>query len=140
MHRVESEACDSLPFSARLVTVPTPRWTAISVSAFASEAEASAWHRDRLLDSESYRGSSNFEFVEGDGSVNEVESLILTPTELLLVKLKSRLGTVQADLGSVQLLGQLLVRGGQGRDLRGHICGGGRRGGAAGGGGCRGTG
>ena len=80
------------PRTARLVIVPNPRWTAISESAFAWEAGAIAWLRDRLPDSESYRGWSNFEFVAQDGSVNEVDSLILTPTKLLLVEIKSRPG------------------------------------------------
>jgi serine/threonine protein kinase len=80
--------------------VPTPRWTVISESTFAWEAEAITWLRDKLPDSESYRGWSNFEFVAKDGSVNEIDSLILTPTKLLLVEIKSRPGTVRADSGA----------------------------------------
>lgn len=48
-----------------------PRWTAVSESAYTWEAEAISWLRDRLPDSDAYRGWSNFEFVAQDGAVNE---------------------------------------------------------------------
>ncbi len=80
--------------------VPSPRWTAVTESAYAWEAEALAWLRDRLPDALGYFGWSNFEFVAGDGAVNEVDALILTPTKLLLVEIKSRPGTVRADAGA----------------------------------------
>lgn len=76
------------------------RWTAVSESAYAWEAEAIAWLRDRLPDSEAYRGWSNLEFVGQDGTVNEVDSLILTPTRILLVEIKSQPGKVVADSGA----------------------------------------
>jgi serine/threonine protein kinase len=75
------------------------RWTAVSESAYAWEADAIAFLRERLPDSESFRGWSNFEFVAKDGSVNEVDALVLTPTKLLLIEIKSRPGTVSGDLG-----------------------------------------
>ena len=77
-----------------------PRWTAVSESAYAWEAEAIDWLRDRLPDSEAYRGWSNLEFVAQDGSVNEVDALIMTPTKLLLVEIKSRPGKVEGDAGA----------------------------------------
>jgi hypothetical protein len=55
----------------RLVIVPSARWTAVTESAYAWEAEAIAFLRERLPDSDFYQGWSNFEFVAGDGSVNE---------------------------------------------------------------------
>lgn len=76
------------------------RWTTVSDSAFPWEAEAIAWLRDRLPDSNGYHGWSNFEFVALDGSVNEIDTLVLTPTKLLLVEIKSRPGTVRADAGA----------------------------------------
>ena len=76
------------------------RWSAVSESAFAWEADAIAFLRERLPDSDAYRGWSNFEFVAQDGSVNEVDALLLTPTKLLLVEIKSQPGTVAGDLGA----------------------------------------
>lgn len=78
----------------------SPRWTAVSDSAYAWEAEAIAWLQGRLPDSEAYRGWSNFEFVSQDGTVNEVDALILTPTKLLLVEIKSQPGKVEGDAGA----------------------------------------
>jgi serine/threonine protein kinase len=77
-----------------------PRWTAVSDSAYAWEAEAIAWLQERLPDSDAFRGWSNFEFVSQDGTVNEVDSLIVTPTKLLLVEIKSRPGKVEGDAGA----------------------------------------
>jgi hypothetical protein len=64
-----------------------PRWTAVSESPFPWEAEAIAWLSQRLPESDAYRGFSSFEVVSQDGTVNEVDSLILPPTKLLLVEL-----------------------------------------------------
>lgn len=75
-----------------------PRWTAVSESAYAWEAEAIAWLAKQLPDSETFQGWSNFEFVAHDGSVNEVDALVLTPTQLVLVEIKSQPGKVVGDL------------------------------------------
>ncbi|MBK9978482.1 MAG: BREX system serine/threonine kinase PglW [Gemmatimonadetes bacterium] len=80
--------------------MPSPRWTTVSESAFPWEAEAIAHIRDRLPESDSFRGWSNFEFVAQDGAVSEVDTLILTPTRLLLIEIKSAPGTVRADSGA----------------------------------------
>lgn len=77
-----------------------PRWTAVSDSAYAWEAEAIAWLQGRLPDSDAFRGWSNFEFVSQDGTVNEVDALILTPTKLLLVEIKSQPGKVDGEAGA----------------------------------------
>lgn len=77
----------------------SPRWTAVSDSAYAWEAEAITWLQGRLPDSDAFRGWSNFEFVSHDGTVNEIDALILTPTKLLLVEIKSRPGNVEGDAG-----------------------------------------
>lgn len=78
--------------------MPTPRWTAVTESAYAWEADAIAWLRERLPDADAYQGWSNFEFVALDGSVNEVDALVLTPTQLVLVEIKSQPGMVTGDL------------------------------------------
>lgn len=77
-----------------------PRWTTVSDSSYAWEAEAITWLQSRLPESDAYRGWSNFEFVSQDGTVNEVDALILTPTKLLLVEIKSQPGKGEGDAGA----------------------------------------
>lgn len=50
----------------------SPRWTAVSDSADAWEADAIAFLRERLPDPGAYRRRSHVEFVGRDGSVDEV--------------------------------------------------------------------
>lgn len=77
-----------------------PRWTAVSESSYAWEAEAIMWISERLPDSEAYRGWSNFEIVSQDGAVNEIDTLVLTPTKILLIEIKSRPGEVEGEAGA----------------------------------------
>ena len=44
--------------------------------------------RERLPDHDPYRAWSNFEFIAGDGSSNEVDLLVLTPKGFFLVEIK----------------------------------------------------
>jgi len=74
-----------------------PRWTAISQSAFAWEREALDFARVHLPDYEPWRAWSNFEFIDDEGRVNEVDLLVLTAAGLVLVEIKSRPGTVRGD-------------------------------------------
>lgn len=74
-----------------------PRWTAISQSAFEWEREALDFLRDNLPDHEPWRAWSNFEFIDDEGRVNEVDALVLTPACLILVEAKSRPGTLRGD-------------------------------------------
>jgi serine/threonine protein kinase len=74
-----------------------PRWTAVSQSAYAWEREALDFVRTHLPDHEPWRAWSNFEFVDDDGRVNEVDLLVLTPAGLILVEIKSRPGSVRGD-------------------------------------------
>ena len=57
----------------------SPRWREITRSEFPWEREALAFVRERLPDHEPYRAWSNFEFIARDGSINEVDLLVLTP-------------------------------------------------------------
>src|SRR3981189_1708315 len=43
------------------------------------------------------RDRTNFEFIDDEGRVNEVDALVLTPAGLILVEIKSRPGTLQGD-------------------------------------------
>src|SRR6476660_8700917 len=74
-----------------------PRWLAISESGFEWEREALEFLRERLPDHEPWRAWSNFEFIDDEGRVNEVDALVLTPACLILIEVKSRPGTVRGD-------------------------------------------
>ena len=56
--------------------------------------------RERLPDHEPYRAWSNFEFIAQDGSINEVDLLVLTPKGFFLVEIKSAPGIVEGDAGT----------------------------------------
>jgi serine/threonine protein kinase len=74
-----------------------PRWTAVSHSAFEWERGALDFLREHLPDHEPWRAWSNFEFIDDEGRVNEVDALVLTPVGLVLIEAKSRPGTVRGD-------------------------------------------
>lgn len=74
------------------------RWKTISPSQFAWEAEALDFLRQGLPDHEPYRAWSNFEFLADDGTINEVDTLMLTPMGLFLVEIKSRPGELSGDV------------------------------------------
>ena len=73
------------------------RWQEISPSQFPWEREALAFIRDRLPDHEPYRAWSNFEFIADDGTINEVDLLVLTPAGFFMVEIKSRPGKLTGD-------------------------------------------
>jgi len=77
-----------------------PRWTAVSQSPFAWERDAFEFARIHLPDHEPWRAWSNFEFIDDEGRVNEVDLLVLTPAGLVLIEIKSRPGTVVSDAHS----------------------------------------
>ena len=75
----------------------SPRWKEITPSAFNHEREALAWVRDHLPDSEPWRAWSNFELIADDGSINEIDLLVLSPVGLFVVEIKSWRGLVAGD-------------------------------------------
>jgi serine/threonine protein kinase len=77
--------------------VHSDRWVEVSKSEFPWEREALAFVRERLPDHEPYRAWANFEFIAADGSINEVDLLVLTPKGFYLVEIKSRPGNVDGD-------------------------------------------
>ena len=78
----------------------SPRWHEITTSEFPWEREALAFVRDRLPDHEPYRAWSNFEFIADDGSINEVDLLVLAPKGFYFVEIKSAPGVVEGDAGT----------------------------------------
>jgi serine/threonine protein kinase len=74
------------------------RWTTISASSFPWERDALDFIRQNLPDQDPYRAWSNFEFIADDGTIYEVDQLVLSPAGLFLVEIKSRPGVVTGDV------------------------------------------
>lgn len=77
-------------------------WKQITPSGFAWESDALAFARQKLPGHDPYRAWANFEFIALDGSINEVDLLVLTPKGLYLVEIKSHPGTISGDAGTWQ--------------------------------------
>ncbi|TDU23278.1 serine/threonine protein kinase [Panacagrimonas perspica] len=73
------------------------RWHVIAESTFPWEREALEWLRAQLPNQDPWHVWTNFEFIDDEGKVNEVDALALTPAGLVLVEIKSRPGTVTGD-------------------------------------------
>jgi serine/threonine protein kinase len=74
------------------------RWKSITPSAYRWEQDALTFVRERLPDLDPYRVWSNFEFIADDGTINEVDLLVLSPVGLFLVEIKSWPGMLRGDL------------------------------------------
>ncbi len=66
-----------------------PLWTESGASRFAWEREALEYVRGFLPNHEPFRAWSNAEFIADDGSVNEVDLLVVVPNGFFLVEIKS---------------------------------------------------
>ncbi len=73
------------------------RWHVIAESSFPWEREALAWLRAQLPDQHPWHIWTNFEFIDDEGKVNEVDALALTPAGLFVIEIKSRPGIVSGD-------------------------------------------
>ena len=73
------------------------RWTAIAECQFPWEREALDWLHTELPDRDPWHAWTNFEFIDDEGKVNEIDALILSPAGLFLVEIKSRPGVVTGD-------------------------------------------
>ncbi len=83
------------PPGTRRVIDP-PLWVE-GASPFPHEREALAFVRARLPNTEPYRAWTNVEFIADDGSVNEVDALVLTPRGFFLIEIKSYPGAMFGD-------------------------------------------
>ncbi|MEX2365579.1 MAG: NERD domain-containing protein, partial [Pseudohongiellaceae bacterium] len=72
-------------------------WKQITPSDYAWEREALEFLREALPDHDPYRAWSNFEFIAQDGSINEVDLLLLTPKGCFLIEVKSHSGELSGD-------------------------------------------
>lgn len=73
------------------------RWKQFAESRYAHEREALEFLRDVLPDRDPVYLYSNFEFIADDGSVNEVDALVVTQAGVFVVELKSRGGIVTGN-------------------------------------------
>jgi hypothetical protein len=80
--------------------VMAQHWIAVTEPAFPWEREALSYIRERLPEQEPFHAWSNFEFVADDGSINEVDLLVVSLYKLYLVEIKSRPGRVSGDAGT----------------------------------------
>src|ERR1039458_8644158 len=73
------------------------RWKRYAESKYTHEREALEYLRENLPDSDPVLLYSNFEFIADDGSVNEVDALVITRAGLFLVEIKSRGGKITGN-------------------------------------------
>jgi hypothetical protein len=82
------------------MTLSAARWHVIAESNFAWEREALDWLRSQLPDRDPWHVWTNFEFIDDEGKVSEVDALVLSPAGLFLVEIKSRPGVLTGDAHS----------------------------------------
>jgi serine/threonine protein kinase len=75
----------------------SPRWEQINPSAFPHEQEGLRELASYLPDTDPYHVWANIEFVGTDGSINEVDALVLTPSGLCVLELKHWQGEIAGD-------------------------------------------
>ena len=73
------------------------RWHVIAESNFPWERDALEWLRSQLPDRDPWNVWTNFELIDDDGKISEVDALVLSPAGLFLVEIKSRPGTIDGD-------------------------------------------
>ncbi len=79
------------------MTLGPSRWHVIAESNFAWEREALDWLRNQLPDRDPWHVWTNFEFIDDEGKVSEVDALVLSSSGLFLVEIKSRPGVLTGD-------------------------------------------
>jgi serine/threonine protein kinase len=78
------------------------QWIQCTPSEFAWERRALDYLRTMLPSKEPYRAWANAEFIGLDGSVNEVDLLLITPRQMVVLEVKSWSGTLTGDAGTWQ--------------------------------------
>ena len=76
------------------------RWTTVQESEYPWERAALAYLKELLPEAEPFRAWSNFEFIGTDGSINEVDLLVISRHRIFLVEIKSAPGKVEGDAGT----------------------------------------
>jgi len=78
----------------------TGLWTEVTASEHAHERAALHFIRQRFPDREPFRAWANFMFLGDDGTRNEVDLLVVSPTGVYLVEIKSHPGRMEGDAGT----------------------------------------
>jgi hypothetical protein len=76
--------------------IEPPLWNE-GASPFPHEREALGFIKARLPNNEPYRAWTNVEFIADDGSVNEVDALVVLPRGFFLIEIKSFPGVLLGD-------------------------------------------
>src|SRR5690349_12305682 len=76
------------------------RWIEVSSSPYEWERDALAFIRARWPDQDAYRVWTNFEFIDHEGSISEVDLLAFTPRGAFLVEIKSWPDRTEGDAGT----------------------------------------
>ena len=76
-------------------------WVQVTPSEYPWEREGLAFLKERLPDNEPFRAWANFEFLV-DGTVSEVDVLVLARKGIFLVELKGWPGRITGDAGTWQ--------------------------------------
>jgi serine/threonine protein kinase len=78
------------------------RWVQCTPSEFAWERAALGYLKEIIPAREPYRAWANAEFLGQDGSVNEIDLLLITPAGITVLEVKSWAGTLVGDAGTWQ--------------------------------------
>jgi serine/threonine protein kinase len=79
------------------MSLSAARWHVIAESNYAWEREALEWLREHLPNHDPWHVWTNFEFIDDEGRVNEIDALVLAPAGLYAIEIKSRPGEVRGD-------------------------------------------
>lgn len=74
--------------------------TTVTESSFPWEWDAPEFERAQIPAHTPYRAWSNFEFIDNDGNINEVDLLVLTKMGIFLVGIERRPGLITGDAGT----------------------------------------
>lgn len=75
-------------------------WVDVTTSGFDHERAALDFIRQRFSTRSPFRAWSNFTFMADDGTLNEVDLLVVSPTGVYLVEIKSYPGRLGGDAGT----------------------------------------
>lgn len=79
------------------------RWHVVHPSAHAHEQEALDLLRAQLPETPPFRAWSNFEFIAEDGSINEIDALVVSSDRIYLVEIKHWAGRISGNQNSWQI-------------------------------------
>ncbi|WP_322753657.1 BREX system serine/threonine kinase PglW [Frankia sp. Cas3] len=88
------------PGDAAGVRVDDQRWKQCTPSEFAWERAALGYLRTLLPNRDPFRAWANAEFLGTDGSVNEIDLLLVTPAGIVILEIKSWSGVLVGDAGT----------------------------------------